>query len=63
MCDDCLQHILNVDLALGEILSSVLKKKWIWLYKAEFESALRQSENKIKQLLRAIEEIWGEVEK
>ena len=55
MCDDCLQYIHNVDLALGEIQSSVLKNKEnLVAYKGEFESALKQNENEIKQLLWAI---------
>ena len=61
MCDDCLQYIHNVDMAIDEIQNSVNKRKENLVeYKGEFEMALKQNENEIKQLLHAIERRYEE---
>ena len=56
ICEDCMQYIRNVDLALGEIQDGVrINKQNLKEYKREFETSLKQNENEIKQLLEAIE--------
>lgn len=61
MCDDCVQYIHNVDLVLKEIQDGVNKNKQnLAEYKGEFDTALKQNENEIKQLLEAIEKQYEE---
>ena len=61
MCDDCLQYIHNVDMAIKEIKKCVNKNKEnLVQYKGEFETALIQNENDIKHVLHAIEKIYEE---
>ena len=52
ICEDCIQYIKNIDLVLSEIQDGVrVSRQNLKKYKMEFESPLRQNENKIKQLL------------
>lgn len=61
MCDDCVQYIHNMDMAIGEVQENVRKNKEnLCEYKGEFKATLKQNENEIKKLLEAIEKGYNE---
>lgn len=61
VCEDCMQLIQNIDMALKDILDDVKKSKhYLVEYKNEFNMSLKQNEREIKQLLQAVESRYEE---
>lgn len=61
ICDDCIHYMHNIDKALVDIQKNMEKNcNNLTEYKGEFEAALKQNENAMKNLLEAIENKYDE---
>ena len=61
LCDDCMQHILDVDFVLKDVQDQVNKSnRMLSEYKDEFDKLLKKNEEELKCLLQVMEAKFSE---